>query len=263
MRHILLSFAIVALAAAGCGGETGDQGLVGPAGPEGPEGPAGPAGPEGPEGPEGPRGPAGPRGFDGDVGPQGDPGPPGPQGNQGPQGPQGPIGPMGLQGPDGVVESYSVDRDFTGNVSTIFVGATYLPTVCAVTHTAGANEVALLEMQVSVQFNVADAIYLAPAFNDGTGATYAVSNVDVAGTGALNIANVSASARVPLASGTTYTFYPAISAFHDAGNNLSVLLGTCHATVTIVTEGTAPPRIGHYSNTILNPLTGEEMTLDP
>lgn len=234
MRHFLLFFAIAALAAVGCNtgerGPTGEMGEMGLPGLEGPEGPAGPEGPEGPQGSDGSLGPA---------------------------------GPQGIQGPDGVVVSYSVDANFTSDVPVITIGTAYRPASCSITHTAGPNEVALIKMQVTVQFNIPDIVLLAPSVDDGTGFVYAVTHGELAGTGTLNVANVSSTVRIPLVSGRTYRFRPGVSALHDAGTNLSVALATCHATVAIVTEGTTfAPLVDHYSDTIINPITGEETRLE-
>lgn len=283
MRHILLTLAMMALAASGCTGEQGVIGEMGSMGTPGPQGERGEQGIQGDLGPEGPEGPQGMQGIQGDVGPQGlegpqglqgvqgDPGPQGSQGIQGMIGPMGPAGPQGTagadgadgpQGPSGVVRSYSVDADFTTEVPTIAVGSAYLPASCAIVHTAGANEVAVVNMQTTVQFGAADVLSLGPAFNDGTGPVYAVAQGAFDGTGALNVANVSASARIPLTSGVNYTFQPGIAAVHDAGVDLSVLLGICHATVKIVTESGAAPLIGGgYGDTLQNPITGAPITI--
>jgi hypothetical protein len=109
-----LSFAIIALVAAGCSSTTQPAavqtdaprpGLVGPAGPQGP---AGPIGAQGATGATGAAGSvmSGPRGADGSSGPMGPQGATGATGASGAvvtghAGVAGPVGPAGAQGPTG------------------------------------------------------------------------------------------------------------------------------------------------------------------
>jgi hypothetical protein len=204
-------------------------------GPTGPQGPAGPTGATGETGAVGPQGPAGPAGAQGETGPQGPigaTGPQGPIGETGPQGPTGETGPQGAQGASGFVNVLSYDAAVGVTLTNAFA---VLGSCMTVAHIAGANEIAILSLDVTAQTaSGATQLHLRPFYSEnGLGFTQAGSNA--AGPVGANPTwgTLHSQAVIALTAGSSYRFASGLrSDVASPGITFSNL--TCRGLATIV-----------------------------
>jgi hypothetical protein len=128
-----------------------------------------------------------------------------------------------------VVTALNFEGDWTQNLTATPI----TPASCqTVPHTAGPNEVAVINFQVTALFQTDDYLFLAAAAGENGGALAPVNtfyNIDGTSNG---VGNVSASALVPLTSGTTYVF----GAFIQSNSPVTVDFGLCHGTVSVLAQ---------------------------
>ncbi len=169
-------------------------------------------------------------GEDGNAGAQGEPGPKGDTGDKGDPGDPGQPGQPGDPGPSGVVKVLDYDATQTGVATDNSV-----PSSCRTpAYTAGSNEVAVLNAQLTAIANVADAgkyMYATWAVSEDGGTTFPTKGNDhyaiyVSTLGA--VAHASVSKRVDLTEGTSYSFGQTLG---GPAGNVSVV---CTGVVTIV-----------------------------
>jgi hypothetical protein len=232
---------------AGPAGPAGADGAVGPQGPQGQVGPAGPAGPAGvagadgavgPQGPQGPAGPAGAAGADGAAGPQGPAGSdgvngvdgaPGATGPQGPQGAAGPAGPAGPQGGSGFVNVLGYENAVALTLTT----AMSTPAACQTTpYVAGANETAIVSVDVTTFTQSFDSLFLAPMFSVNGGApVFGVSFLTAGPLHSLEYGSLHNQAMIPLTAGSSYRFMTGV---RTRLGNVTPDEFSCRGLVTIV-----------------------------
>lgn len=229
-------------------GGGGSEGPAGPTGPMGPAGPMGPTGPQGTSGPQGPAGPAGPQGIPGAVGPQGPAGPSGPEGPAGPagpggpqgqqgasgldgsQGPSGPQGPQGAQGPAGPT-SFAGVLTFEAAPLTTLNTTVSQPSGCVSdVYVAGANEVAIISLDVTARPTSTNSMYLSPmASADGGAPGFLTRFFAVQQLSTNAFASLHTQAALDLAEGVSYRFYSGLRA--DSAVAMSQF--TCRGVVTV------------------------------
>lgn len=213
-------------------GPLGETGAVGPQGETGATGAVGPTGAQGPQGEVGPLGPTGTQGIRGETGATGAQGPTGATGPEGPQGPGGSQGAQGTQGISGVVRVLSYERR---NLPATIAGAA-TPAGCETgTHTAGANEIAILSGNVTL-FNASTTgtLFYAPIYTvNGGGTTYAVSFFSIQTVPATMSATVHGQAAIALTEGAVYRFRTEV---RSLGAAFTVGELVCRGLVTIAKQ---------------------------
>ncbi len=242
--------------ATGAQGATGATGDTGPQGPQGPQGNAGATGPAGSQGAQGLQGNAGATGATGNAGPQGVQGPQGnvgatgatgSQGSQGPQGNAGPTGATGATGTAGLLPNgtaignttYWDGTQWVVNSSNIYnaggnvgigtsspVGTLDVQGGTAASNGNGTN-IVLKAQNGGTGTSVGGSISITP----GTG-TVAPGIVDInsANSGAVNIANGTATQSVNIATG--------------AGNKTVTIGSTNTTSTTNINAGSGGVNVG-------------------
>ena len=192
-------------------------------GAAGAPGPQGPQGPQGFPGARGPAGPAGTDGADGAVGPQGETGPQGSQGAAGAEGPQGP------QGPSGFVNVLGYEN--AGNL-TLTTGV-ITPAACQTTpYLAGANETAIVSLDVTTLTPSNDTLFLAPMYTVNGGVTrFGVSFMTGGPLNAFAHGSLHNQAMIQLTAGASYRFMTGV---RTALGSVTTNEFTCRGLVTIV-----------------------------
>lgn len=207
---------------AGATGETGATGATGATGPQGPQGDTGATGATGPVGPQGPQGETGATGAAGATGPAGPQGPAGANGLNGadgapgatgPQGPQGAQGADGSPGPAGASGFVNV-LAFESGAAVTLTSSFGTPAACQTpAYVAGANEVAIISIDVTTLTSNNDTLFLAPMYTLNGGAPrFAVSFVTAAPLHAMEYASLHNQAALQLTAGVTYRFLGSVRA---------------------------------------------------
>lgn len=186
-------------------------------------GPAGPQGLTGATGATGPQGPAGANGTNGADGATGETGP------QGPQGAEGPAGPAGPQGPSGFVNVLGYENAVNFTLTT-FINS---PAVCQTpAYVAGANETAIVSMDVTTLTGSNDTLFLAPMFTVNGGARlFAVSFLAAGPLNAYSHGSLHNQAMIQLTAGASYRFMTGV---RTMAGNVPTTEFTCRGLVTIV-----------------------------
>lgn len=217
--------------ATGLQGERGQQGATGVQGETGATGAAGATGATGSTGATGADGAVGPQGPSGTQGPSGSQGPSGAKGDTGEVGPTGPAGPQGaegLQGPSGFANVFG----FENSMATTSNSDPKIPGICQTAeYTAGANETAIVSVDITYFSTGASHMYMKPYYGTATGGAlspvnfYAIATVFANTFGSLHN-----QMTLPLTKDEKYRFFAGIKS--DAMLTLSTF--TCRGLVTIV-----------------------------